>query len=344
MRAVQCEGGSLVRRSALALLAVAALAVAAAPPAQALGGIPAGGTTTTTTPPVEPATPTTPTTPTTSTTDTVSGPTTGSVGSCSVVASPTYLGLTCGSSSLGGLTPKKILGDDPVPDCWHDALTEAELAGIGLHDTAGPGGSAWYWERCLKGIDPETKQLEPGGIRFTNGIVSIRNGDPVKHLTDRQQDLVDMYGGESQVPSPVAVASPSVRPRVGAWVSFFNASRDTVVVAAGSAELRARVTSIDVRPLGRSDGPNLSCPGSGYRAQAGETREDHPSGCWYRYLQSSAGQDRVNSQGQPSYPVLITAHWAVDVVVGGVVTPFNTFTKSAETTVPVTEIQAIVVS
>ncbi len=331
-----------LRKALAGLVAVPVLLVTGPGPAGAIGTMPGGGgsgggsgTTTTTT---------TTTTTSTSTTDTVSGPTSGSVGSCAVVASPTYLGLSCGSSSLGGLTPKQILGKDPVPDCWHDALTEAELGGIGVQNTPGAAGATWYWERCLKGIDPETKQLEPGGIRFTNGLVQIRNGDPVKHLTDNQQDLVDVYGGESQVPSPVAVTSPSVRPRVASWVSFFNGSQDSVVVQAGSAELRARVTSIDVRPLGPTEGPVVSCPGSGYRAAKGETREDHPSGCWHRYAHSSAGQQRVNSQGLPSYPVRITAHWAVDVVVGGVVTPFNTFTKSAETTLPVTEIQAIVIS
>ena len=71
----------------------------------------------------------TPTTPTSygDSGDTVTGPTTGTVGSCSVVSSPSYLGLACGSGGGASLTPKQILGKDPVPDCWHEPLTDAEL-------------------------------------------------------------------------------------------------------------------------------------------------------------------------------------------------------------------------
>ena len=47
---------------------------------------------------------------------------------------------------------------------------------------------------------------------------------------------------------------------------------------------------------------------------------------------------------QPAYPVLITATWGVDVTFNGVTTPFNTFTKSQVTALPVTEIQALVIN
>ena len=52
----------------------------------------------------------------------------------------------------------------------------------------------------------------------------------------------------------------------------------------------------------------------------------------------------MTSEGQPAYPVEITATWAVDTIVGGVRSRFNTFQKSQVTPLPVTEIQALVVS
>jgi hypothetical protein len=278
--------------------------------------------------------------------DTVTGPTTGSVGSCAVVSTPAFLGLSCGTATGAVVTAEQILDGDKVPDCWHVPLTEAELHAVGYENTPGPDGSRWFWERCLKGIDPKTFEIAPGGVRFTIGLVSIRNGDPVKHLTRNQQRLVEFHGDDAQVPAPVAISSPSARPRVGAWVSFFDGTEHEVTASAGAVALRARVTGIEVEPLGATgpSGETVRCAGHGVRAEAGDTPETLPGACWYRYEKSSSGQPLVNTEGLPSYPVVITATWAVETVVGGVSTPFNTFTKSQVTTLPVTEIQAIVVN
>ena len=92
--------------------------------------------------------------PTTPPTSRVTGPTTGQVGNCSVVSSPAFLGLSCGSATGAVMSAEQILDGDKVPDCWHEPLTEAELAAVGYQNTPGPDGSRWYWERCMKGIDP----------------------------------------------------------------------------------------------------------------------------------------------------------------------------------------------
>jgi hypothetical protein len=278
--------------------------------------------------------------------DTVSGPTTGQVGNCAIVSTPAFLGLSCGSATGAVVTAEEILDGDKVPGCWHEPLTDAELAAVGYQNTPGPDGSRWYWERCLKGIDPKTFEIAPGGVRFTIGLVNIANGDPTRSLTRNQQRLVEFHGDDAQVPAPVAITSPSVRPRVGSWVSFFDGTEHEVSASAGAVSLRARVTGIEVEPLGASgpDGETVRCEGHGVRAELGDTPETLPEGCWYRYEQSSSGQPLVNTEGLPAYPVVITATWAVETVVNGSATPFNTFTKSQVTTLPVTEIQAIVVS
>lgn len=260
----------------------------------------------------------------------------GSAGNCAVVSSPSYLGLSCGTGSADTRSPKEILGKSDVPGCWNDKLTQAELDAMGLENRDG---NTWYWERCLTGIDPKTKELEPGGIKITVGLVSKGPDDKVVTLDPHQQVLVALFSKDGTIPPPIAGVSPNARPRVGGWVSFFDGTDDEVTVDAGAVILRAHVARLLVEPLGEGKAPQVTCAGSGYRAQRGETRADHPAGCWYRYQQSSADEDGN------SYPVTMTAHWVVDVSADGGATfsRFNTFDKSQTTEVPVTEIQAIVV-
>jgi hypothetical protein len=260
----------------------------------------------------------------------------GTAGNCSIVSSPSYLGMSCGDGSMNRESIKQILAGDPVPGCWDDKLTGAELDAMMLENRDG---STWYWHRCLEGVDKKTMKVLPGGVHFSVELISIKDGDPVTTLTHNQQLLVNLYNTDGTIPSPIAGVSPNARPRVGGWVSFFDGTDDLVTVTAGSVILRAHVASLEVQPNGDGLAPDLTCPGSGYRAQHGQTRADHPSGCWYRYPQSSAAQDGN------AYPVKVTAHWVVDVSADGGATfsQFNTFEKSQVTNVPVTEIEALVV-
>ena len=49
---------------------------------------------------------------------------------CTIVSGPTYIGGVCAGERNKGRTVKQILGDDPVPDCWDDKATDAELASL----------------------------------------------------------------------------------------------------------------------------------------------------------------------------------------------------------------------
>lgn len=264
---------------------------------------------------------------------------TGEVGGCAVVAVPSYLGVSCaGAADRGGKTVKEILGDDPVPGCWDDAVSDAELASMNLQNQPGEGGYTWYWERCLSGIDKKTKEVEDGGIKIDVTLKQIDNGDPVKTLTTRQASLVKAYENNAGVPAPLAGVTPSSHPHVGQWVSFVDGTADELSVPAGAVTLRAHITSIDVKPLGADDDETVTCPGTGVRAGAADTPDSRPDGCWYKYLRSSADQP------DEAYPVLMTAHWTVDTSVGGGGWEnFTSFTKSQVTNIPVTEIQTLVV-
>jgi hypothetical protein len=267
-------------------------------------------------------------------------PTYGTVRNCAIVSSSSYLGMSCAGSADGGRTIKQILGSSPVPDCWDEKLTDAELAAMNVQNSPGPGGWTYYWEKCLSGIDPKTKTIEPDGIKITLGLERIDNGDPVKTLDARQWELVNGLARNGNIPIPVAGVSPADHPRVGGDVSFFDGTTDTVQVAVGSVLLRAHVDSLDIEPLGPGREPTISCAGTGVVAGAGDTPQSRPDGCWYRYTHSSARQPN------DAYPVQITAHWVVEVSGdgGATFTPFNRFTKSAITRVPVTEIQTLVVN
>jgi hypothetical protein len=263
----------------------------------------------------------------------------GQVSNCSVVSSPSFLGLSCGGDgSYTRKSVKEILKGDPVPGCWDEKLTDSELQAM---DRQNGNGSTWYWERCLTGINPKTLKIAPGGVQISMSLKGIKDGDKVTTLTGNQAQLVNFYTKNDQIPLPIAAVSPMAHPRVGGWVSFFDgAERHEVVVQAGAVVLRAREVSIDVEPLGKGKGDVLSCAGSGYRAERGESPIDHPKACWYKYPRSSA------EETDNAYPVNVTAHWDVDVSAGGVAgpfTPFNSFTKSMVTQIPVTEIQALVV-
>jgi len=267
------------------------------------------------------------------------GPKYGTVKNCAIVSSSSYFGMSCAGSESGGRTIKQILGPSDVPGCWDEPLTDAELVAMNVTNSPGPDGWTYYWEKCLSGIDPKTKTIEPGGVKVTIGLVRIDHGDPVKTLDVRQQQLVDAFADQGNIPVPVAGVSPADHPRVGGDVSFFDGTPDHLQVAFGSVVLRARIVSIDVEPLGPGTSPKLSCRGTGVVADSGDTPQSRPHGCWYRYLRSSAAQPN------DAYPVQITAHWTVESSAdgGATFTVFNTFTKSAITRIPVTEVQALVV-
>jgi hypothetical protein len=263
----------------------------------------------------------------------------GTIKNCAIVSSSSYLGMSCAGSDGGGRTIKQILGSSDVPACWDEPLTDAELAAMNVQNKPGPDGWTYYWEKCLSGIDPKTKTLEPEGIKITVGLIPIANGDPIKTLDSHQQELINAFAENGNIPVPVAGVSPADHARVGGNVSFFDGTPDSLQVAFGSVVLRAHIESIDIEPLGPGRLPKISCPGTGVVAQPGDTPESKPQGCWYRYLRSSAGQPH------DEYPVQITAHWIVESSAdgGATFTTFNRFTKSAITRVAVKEVQALVV-
>jgi hypothetical protein len=303
-------------------LAVAAGMAAAAPAAFAGVGVPPGSGTGSTTPSTDP--------PADHTT----------WHNCSIVSGPSYVGGVCAGSASEGKSIKEILGEDPVPDCWHEPVSDAELAAMGQHNVPGPDGYTYYWYHCLTGINPKTKVPEPGGIHISTELVTLPNSKPPLTLTDNQQDLVDGRADQGNVPTPIAVVSPSDHPRVGLDVAFANASSGDFYVRPLGAVIHAYVDRTTIEPLGAGVAPKIGCPGNGTLAKPGQTPVDGDGLCWYRYVHSSAGQPN------DVYDVRITSHWVVEISATGEAGTFerlDDFQKSATTRIPVTEIQTLVV-
>lgn len=264
----------------------------------------------------------------------------GTVGGCHAAIGPSYWGVRCpGGGSLGdSQSIKEILAGDPLPGCWGQALTDAELAQVGKENKEGKDGWTWFWKKCLEGVDPQT--LKPDNPHVTVELYQQMHGskDKLDVLTEHQQDLVDDYTKQSGVPAPIAVLSPSYRPRVYQDIWFRNGTAGEKSMSLLGVEMRGRVVRLDVEPLGEGRGDGFACTGNGETGAKGDTERTRPN-CHYRYQRSSADEPGN------VYRVRMTAHWVVDGYVGGVLTSprFAEFTKSQITTVPVTEVQTVVV-
>lgn len=259
--------------------------------------------------------------------------------SCYLVSTPGYLGGRC--VKLGGgtvlLTIKELLAGDPLPECWDSRLTQRELDGLRL---VNDDGYVWYWNKCLEGIDPVTFEVDPDKVNITTELVRYKRPEYViTTLTDNQQKVVERYNEDDVIPMPVLGVSPDALPLVNNEVSFFNfgASQLTVRVPVIDIEMRAQIDRMKVLPEGRP-GPVVTCDDIGYQAAPGETKKDHPQGCWYTYKRSSL--DLPNDV----YAAEVHTHWVVHVRrPGGGWELFNAFWKGSYWNIGVNEVQAVVV-
>jgi hypothetical protein len=277
------------------------------------------------------------------------------VRTCRLYAEPESFGLTCRNGTDGFDSIKKILGGDPLPDCWDDQLppdlAAAKADETAQHRAAGDQGK-FYLHVCLKGVDPETLQVEPGGIRYTQTPLWIEPPDQPKTLTDRQRGLVRTADQSQRIPLPVVATSPSTTPRVGQDVSFWvtNARQTSQLVVdgpgVGRVAMRGRLVFLEVTPDPAQS--SVGCQGAGLRADRADTPSTAPGACWWHYDRSSATQSgqsqALNGSVLPAYDVQTAATWVVEYDTGdGVWRTLATFDRRQALQQPVTEIQTLVV-
>lgn len=257
---------------------------------------------------------------------------------CRAIAGPAHIGLVC-SAGTGGRPVEEvieqILDGDPVPECWHAPLTEAELRSLGLAQRR----PAWVWVSCLTGIDPRTFRVDPDGVQVRRHYQPVPE-DELIEVTERQQRLIDHFSGHRSVPAPILGLSPHPIAVVHSDASFFNAGAELgeheieVRVADLGVQLRGRVLGIEVVP---GDGTRLACAGNGHRARPGQGPQDLPGGCWHSYGAASLGLPL------DAFEAELTSRWLVEINRGHGWEEFHQFDKITPSRVQVNEIQAIVV-
>jgi hypothetical protein len=278
------------------------------------------------------------------------------VKSCRLFAAPDSFGLSCGGGHDTFLTVRQILGGDPLPTCWDDALPpdlKAKYDPIAAQRIAAGTKGAFYLEICLHGVDPQTLQVLPGGIHYSQTVQWIPDGREPKTLTDRQRRLVATSDQQATIPLPVVASSPSVIPRVGQDVSFWVSNQHVAGplrfagAGVGQVLMRARLVYLQVTP-DPTDGTTVGCPGAGVVATRTDTPTSRPDGCWWRYRRSSASQpgqsnpDPGNGTSLPAYDVQAVATWVVEYDANGGWRRLATFERRQALEQPVTEIQTLV--
>lgn len=276
------------------------------------------------------------------------------VGNCYVVASPRYLGFSCGGSGSNDINVKEILGKngDEHP-CWNVALTDSELKAVGHENTDD---YTYYWEFCVTdGISIEANIFKP---RIRTSLVRLFKGQEPKTLTSKLARYLEPYGSYGAVPEPIVGTSPSDHPRVNTPVSFYDLNKrpDVTIVdpRVAGVKLVASVASTRVYPYGQDPGQygetgsDYTCDGFGYVAKRGETERDHPNskgGCWFTYDRASydAGSEAVGDEGR--FAAKMETHWNVKLVTpdGTFSPPDLNFDKPGTSNIQVTQVKALVV-
>lgn len=278
------------------------------------------------------------------------------VQNCSLYANSSSFGLSClggGHGATATQTVKEYLKGDPIPGCWDDKISSADL--VGKYELLPVPGQDYYLHTCVSGIAPDdlVARLHPDVSELILEIpvdagpcpkpyTEAQTGTCLMSLTDHQQGLIDrtpLAGG--QIPGITLLTLPSSRVRTNQATAFV----DKAVAPGGSATatphyqvggvtMWAQMTGYRILPLG-AGGPAVPCDGTADVA-ADDTPQSKPKACWWTYTASSADQP-----GQ-AYPFRAEAAWAV-YYDDGTVHTLATFTKFAQVDLPVFDIQTIVV-
>ncbi len=263
------------------------------------------------------------------------------VRTCTLYAGSGSYGMTCRGATGESASYAEILGNEPVPTCWHEDVPP----GFKPPKVRGelPPGGKWYLRTCLvSGIDPETKQPN-GRMRFSQEPEYVAPDNPIE-LLPGQEIIVAGVRDVRQIPAPFVQTSPSAKPRVGQQLAFYvppaNTVGSTISVSGpglGTVQMRARQTGLQVWPLGTRPAPAVNCADGGVQITTHDTRETQPNACWWTFEHSSS--DQRNNR----YPMHVEANWVVEYNADGDWLELGRFTREQENRQWVPEVQTIVV-
>lgn len=289
------------------------------------------------------------------------------VKTCHLYANPSGYGLSCVApgSGAGSASIRKILGKEPLPDCFDTAISPATMAAQ-YPEYAPVTGSQHYVHTCITGLDPNSDPTNQPGEHFNNDVITIVDGAPacfnydeahhkatpftpdqrgrcVMTLTPKQHQVVSgLQNDDGQIPDITIAQQPSTRVRTNedeAYVDTENASNGsgtrTPDLTVGGVTLYAVMDRFKIYPYG-PDGTSEVCDGT-QQLGADDTRATKPDACWWTYPRSSADQPGM------TYPFRAEADWTVHYQADGVDHRLVSFQKYDDFQLPVYDIQTLVV-
>jgi hypothetical protein len=284
------------------------------------------------------------------------------VKSCSLYATSSSFGLDCvtGHGTTATQTVQAILGKGkPAPTCWDELISPADLAQ--KYDYVENPDAPYYLHSCLTGLKLTSSLYNQPDLQLNQQVIEIPRGTadcPTKKpfteamtgtcvmtLTGKQRVIVsatDLAGG--QIPGITIVAQPSTKVRTNEAVAYVDATTDadgarvtrTPDYTVGGVTLWAQMGAYKIFPYG-PDGLSKSCNGT-ERVTETDTPATKPDACWWTYPLSSAGQP-----GQV-YPFRAEADWTVFYRDAAGTHTFAQFKKYDDLTLPVSDIETIVIN
>ena len=288
------------------------------------------------------------------------------VKTCSLFATSGSFGLSCisGDGTGNAKTVKQILGKQPLPTCWDSRIPDDELASKYQYQQNPD--APYYLHTCIAGLNPDSSpsvqpdaQINQVVLEIPTGAKPCYNYDEAKKkatpftaeqvgtcvmtLTQRQHQVVS--GGRdlnTQIPGIIVAPQPSTRIRTNEDVAYQNVATApggtatrTPTINAGGVRMWAAMDRYRILPDG-PDGPSKTCNGS-VSVGPDDSRQSTPNACWWEYTQASTYQP-----GQ-TFPFRAEADWTVYYDGGGGPQVLASFQKYDDLTLPVFDVQTVVV-
>lgn len=280
------------------------------------------------------------------------------VRACSLYATSSNFGLSCITGGAGDVrTVRDILGktgkkDNPPPTCWDDPISAQDLQQ--KYEYAPNPDAPYYLHTCITGLILSNSLYYQPSVQLNQQVIEIPKGAPdcakpytdamtggcVMTLTAEQRKVVSsVNGADAQIPGITILTRPSTKVRTNEKLTFVDADATGLNVpvgktTVGGVTLWAQMTDFKIFPYG-PDGVSVVCDGSDVGPDGAALAGKHP--CRWAYPKSSAGQP-----GQV-YPFRAEADWTVYYDAGAGPRVLQSFQKYDDLSLPVSDIQTIVI-
>ncbi len=287
------------------------------------------------------------------------------VRSCSLYATSSNFGLSClTGEGTGGRTVQQVLGythkvPNRPPTCWDTLISPQDLES--KYHIPPLAGELYYVHSCISGLILHNPLSYQPTVQLNQDVIEIpvntpncdtkkpylveQKGKCIMTLIQNQQQVVNATGHkDGKIPGIVLSQQPSTNVRTNEDVAYVDAAADdhghrittTRKYTIGGISLFATMNPFTIYPHG-PDGVSKQCNGTA-EVTPEDSRASRPDACWWKYDRSSA--DQPNKAYQFRAQATWTVYYQVD---NGPLQKLQTFQKYDDLTIPVSDIQSIVV-